>query len=450
MCPACGVCAASGRGEEGIALSSCHLHPSCQHCLVCLVCLACNCHLPRHISLHCKYYRQNDSGSIEQLRVAIRSNECPEEFPACGLPSGTQEARSRGNTDGSGGDRPSSSRFSSGSFADPHLRDGQAHSHNHNPLSALPASNINSNTFQWIQHSHTLANQASSTQPLNQHQLRKAWNVSEFLSVADWNNWFKRFLIELIRESPSPYLRACAGLAQAHFPFAQELFQAAFVSCWKELSKTNKDSLIAALLVALQADKFPSDILLVFLNLAEFMEHDVNALPIEPRVLAGLAEKSLAYAKALHYRELEFLTSPATCFESLININKKLNIYDGAMGVLQKMNAHKEQARLREDMLMSLEKWPEALEVYEKKLEVAPFNKGALMNKIKCLTSMGRWEEALEILTQRADLLGVPGKKVGKRKKKRRRRRKRRKACAWSLVLINLNFDNVHVCDICV
>jgi FKBP12-rapamycin complex-associated protein len=160
----------------------------------------------------------------------------------------------------------------------------------------------------------------------------------------------------------------------------------------------------------MQADKFPSDILLVFLNLAEFMEHDVNALPIEPHVLAGLAEKSLAFAKALHYRELEFQTSPASSFESLININKKLNMYDGAMGVLckvQKMNAHKEEGRLKEDMLMSLEKWTEALEVNEKKLEVAPFNKVAMMNKIKCLTNLGRWEEALDILTQRADYLAV-------------------------------------------
>lgn len=42
-----------------------------------------------------------------------------------------------------------------------------------------------------------------------------------------------------------------------------------------------------------------------------------------------------AYAKALHYRELEFQTSPAACFESLININKKLDQYDAAIGVLK-------------------------------------------------------------------------------------------------------------------
>jgi hypothetical protein len=36
------------------------------------------------------------------------------------------------------------------------------------------------------------------------------------------------------------------------------------------------------------------------------MEHDVEALPIDIRVLADLAQKCRAYAKALHYKELEY------------------------------------------------------------------------------------------------------------------------------------------------
>ena len=57
-----------------------------------------------------------------------------------------------------------------------------------------------------------------------------------------------------------------------------------------------------------------------------------------------------AYAKALHYRELEFQTSPAVCFESLININKKLDQYDAAIGILkvvgQMQKKHPELVRL--------------------------------------------------------------------------------------------------------
>ena len=65
------------------------------------------------------------------------------------------------------------------------------------------------------------------------------------------------------------------------------------------------------------------------------MERDVEALPISLSILAEHAQKGHAYAKALHYRELEFHSSPASCFESLININKKLDQYDAAIGVLK-------------------------------------------------------------------------------------------------------------------
>ena len=356
----------------------------------------------------------NDFMSLDHLRLAIRNNECPEDFDKISSAHVTSAVmRSRVHTDSSGS--ASSLRFSSNAASlekgEPYF--GSCGSGVGGPInspSIVQPPTSPTNAFQWIQNSQNISNLPPSAPILNQGHIKKAWNVSECHSTADWDSWFKHFVIEFIRESPSPFLKTCAGLAQTHFPFARELFQAAFVSCWKELCEENQESLIASLLVAMQADKFPSDILLVFLNLAEFMEHDVNALPIEPHVLAGLAEKSLAFAKALHYRELEFQTSPASSFESLININKKLNMYDGAMGVLckvQKMNAHKEEGRLKEDMLMSLEKWTEALEVNEKKLEVAPFNKVAMMNKIKCLTNLGRWEEALDILTQRADYLAV-------------------------------------------
>jgi FKBP12-rapamycin complex-associated protein len=45
------------------------------------------------------------------------------------------------------------------------------------------------------------------------------------------------------------------------------------------------------------------------------MEHDEKPLPIDIRKLGNVAEKCQAYAKSLHYKELEFLTSPSTCIQ---------------------------------------------------------------------------------------------------------------------------------------
>nr|GEZ08781.1 serine/threonine-protein kinase TOR [Tanacetum cinerariifolium] len=68
-------------------------------------------------------------------------------------------------------------------------------------------------------------------------------------------------------------------------------------------------------------------------QLAEFMEHDENPLSIDIRLLAALVEKCHAFAKALHYKEMEFEgalskkmdVNPVTVVEALIHINNQLH-----------------------------------------------------------------------------------------------------------------------------
>lgn len=71
--------------------------------------------------------------------------------------------------------------------------------------------------------------------PVNQTQLKKAWEASQRSTRDDWQEWIRRFSVELLKESPSHALRACATLAGTYYPLALELFNAGFVSCWGEL-----------------------------------------------------------------------------------------------------------------------------------------------------------------------------------------------------------------------
>jgi serine/threonine-protein kinase mTOR len=137
----------------------------------------------------------------------------------------------------------------------------------------------------------------------------------------------RRLGIQLLREAPSPALRASASLAQAYQPLARELFSAAFACCWKELSDPYRVNLVHALTTAFVAD-VSQEILQALLNLAEFMEHDPSGgLPIEIPILADLALKCRAYAKALHYKEREYnMGGSNDCVEHLININSKLDL----------------------------------------------------------------------------------------------------------------------------
>ena len=47
--------------------------------------------------------------------------------------------------------------------------------------------------------------------------LRRAWESSQRSTVEDWFEWMRYFSVELLRESPSPALRATAPLAQVKF-----------------------------------------------------------------------------------------------------------------------------------------------------------------------------------------------------------------------------------------
>lgn len=52
------------------------------------------------------------------------------------------------------------------------------------------------------------------------------------------------------------------------------------------------------------------------------------------RTLGALAEKCHAFAKALHYKELEFAATPETAVEALISINNQLRQPEAAIGIL--------------------------------------------------------------------------------------------------------------------
>ena len=86
---------------------------------------------------------------------------------------------------------------------------------------------------------------------------------------------------------------------------------------------------------AFRSPSIPADILTILLNLAEFMEQDSKTLPIDTKILGQLAIRCGAFAKALHYRELEFRSAPKETIASLISINNELQQPEAAVGILK-------------------------------------------------------------------------------------------------------------------
>lgn len=227
---------------------------------------------------------------------------------------------------------------------------------------------------------------------VNQQHLKNAWDASQKSTREDWQEWIRRFSVELLKESPSPALRACASLAGIYQPLAKDLFNAAFVSCWTELYDQYQEELVRSIEKALTSPNIPPEIVQILLNLAEFMEHDDKALPMDIRTLGKHAATCHAYAKALHYKELEFEQDQNSgAVEALITINNQLQQSDAAIGILRKAQAYRD-VELKETWFEKLQRWEEALAAYKRREKIDPDSFGVTMGKMRCLHALGEWK----------------------------------------------------------
>ncbi|KAG2355693.1 atypical PIKK FRAP protein kinase [Suillus spraguei] len=203
---------------------------------------------------------------------------------------------------------------------------------------------------------------------VNQQHLKQAWDVSSVTTREDWTEWMHRLSVELMKESPSHALRAC-----------MKLFNAAFISCWTGLYDQYQEGLVRSIESAITSTSAPSDL--------------EKPLPIEHRTLGEYALRFHAYAKALHYKELEFFmeTSP-NIIEALIGINTKLQQHDAAWGTLIIAREQYDVSK-HEEWYERLGRWQEALNAYDKKAQEDPDAPDVQIGRMKCLHALGEWDQ---------------------------------------------------------
>ncbi|KAH3759091.1 protein kinase [Pelomyxa schiedti] len=227
--------------------------------------------------------------------------------------------------------------------------------------------------------------------------IQQAWESSaQRVSKDDWLEWMRKFSGALIAESPDPSLNACLALALDYPPLVKELFNAVFLSVWNELHESLQVQLVTNLESVLNIESMPHEILQTLLNLTEYMEHEEKALPIEK--LGSIAQRCHAYAKALHYKEMEFQQKPNSpgIIEELISINHQLQQPEAAEGIVAYAKQH-QTVELQESLYEKLGKWEQALAVYEAKSREGPTNFNTLLGQMRCLHAIGEWDQLAEL-----------------------------------------------------
>lgn len=243
---------------------------------------------------------------------------------------------------------------------------------------------------------------------VQESDLQLLWQSIRRVSKDDWIEWLKTLSIGLLKESQSPALRSCKALAQNYPQLLRDLFNAAFISCWTELSVEKKTQLAASLEQALMVPDLP-EITQTVLNLAEFMEHcDSQSLPIDPKLLGERAMDCRAYAKGLHYKEAEFRQEKShQVIESLILINNKLQQKEAAEGLLGYVMAHPE-LKIQVRWYEKLHNWEQALGLYEEKLKAGD-DVESYLGQMRCLEALGEWSELSDLANNKWENLGSDG-----------------------------------------
>lgn len=153
-------------------------------------------------------------------------------------------------------------------------------------------------------------------------------------------------------------------------------------------------------------DRPALDTLQTLLNLAEFMERDGHPLPIDVRVLGSVAEKCHAYAKALHYKEMEFTTNPQHTIEALISINNQLQQPEAAVGVLTYAKEN-HSLEVKESWYEKLQRWEDALDAYERRQLRDPNDHEVTLGRLRCMRALGDWERLSQLAGRLWDTSGT-------------------------------------------
>lgn len=228
----------------------------------------------------------------------------------------------------------------------------------------------------------------------------EASRQATIFSQAGWQEWLQEFSLDLLIKSPSIALRLAAGVASRLPPLSKELFNAAFLACWRD-SKDRCQGQFMQVLSQILAGRLSSvELVQRILNLAEFIEHDEQELFVDFKTLAALAQKCRSYSKALRYYELAYQHQPSTAIiDALADVCSQLQLEDASVGILE----HGERVhgtKLRQGWDVNVQR-PESLMKFAEAEVKTVLDEEAIYGLLKCKYALEDWQEIHSIANER-------------------------------------------------
>jgi FKBP12-rapamycin complex-associated protein len=122
-----------------------------------------------------------------------------------------------------------------------------------------------------------------------------------------------------------------------------------------------------------------------------------------------------AYAKSLHYKEMEFFVdASSSVVEDLISVNQKLQQADAAWGTLEYAQNN---LQMTHDVLWyeKLGRWEDALDVWHERAadpDTTYNDQELAVGKLQCLHALGEWETLSEFVQVRWPLASSEERKT--------------------------------------
>ena len=245
--------------------------------------------------------------------------------------------------------------------------------------------------------------------------LIKEFETNNLITEDDWHEWLKVSSKKIFENSPSYILYLCYKNNVYDSQIMNELYNSAFYSLWISCTDELKQKLSKNLQEILNNPKTPDDILLIILNLIEFINKEENSQMelIDFNQLGEIANICKAHAKALYYVENEYMDNDSSDeLKKLINLYIDLEFPESALGIYRlaqkKSKASFNNLLKEKDLLFLLHQWKKAIkkiEEHQKMDKNGKFiydlndenDKSLLIKKALCLEGLSDWENLLEI-----------------------------------------------------